>query len=290
MGAYRIGEIKRICNIVHPKYGVLTAIGNQHISLFGSKENIKKAKTELLEALQPDGKAFVNAAIEDHDFIMGKTKCALTWYSADDKSDIYADAITHVADGLTAQIHYKEHSFTIQTKLIGRHNVENLLPAIGLGIDLGISTETIQKAISELENLDFKLSLSNGINGATILNDAKNSNVEGFIEAIKTAKQFPHQKKHIISKGIIELGLEKGESYERIISALNDVGMILVTTDSLFKKIHPEENIIVLNNESEILNYIQEKADKNTLIIIEGKFTKGFVQALVIPSDNEGSH
>lgn len=281
MGAYKMGEIKVICDLVHPQYGILTAIGNQHLSLFGSKENLESAKSELLQALPKEGKAYLNSTIENKSFFESKTKCAKTYYAINEKSDIYAEQIQHSTDGLTAKIAYGKQSFTIQTKLIGSHNIENLLPAIGVGIDLGMTPAEIQKAVSELKNVEAKLSLHKGINGSTILNDAKNSSVDGFIAALKTLSSFPDKKKYIISKGIIELGVEKGESYERIVSVLNDVSVTLITTDSLFKKYDKKDSVLVLNDEMAIFQYMKKNTNKESIAVIEGKFTKIFIESII---------
>ncbi len=60
MGARNRGDIKEICDIVHPKKGIITAIGEQHLESFGSMDAIKDTKFELADSLPPDGKLFVN--------------------------------------------------------------------------------------------------------------------------------------------------------------------------------------------------------------------------------------
>ena len=58
MGARHVGDIKELCELVHPKYGLLTSVGPQHLETFGSIENIAGTKYELIEALPKDGIAF----------------------------------------------------------------------------------------------------------------------------------------------------------------------------------------------------------------------------------------
>jgi UDP-N-acetylmuramoyl-tripeptide--D-alanyl-D-alanine ligase len=60
MGAKNIGDIKEICDLVHPTYGVLTAIGPQHLETFKTIENVRKTKMELIDSLPKEGKAFIN--------------------------------------------------------------------------------------------------------------------------------------------------------------------------------------------------------------------------------------
>ncbi len=277
MGAYRLSEIKKICNFVHPKIAVLTAIGNQHLDLFGSKENLETAKAELLEAVPPSGKVYINASVAHKDFFESKTKAPLIYYSLSSNTPLYAEKIEQKKEGMSALITYKEQSFTIQTQLVGTHTIENLLPAIGAGIDLGVPIAVIQKTASQLTNIEAKLSLHSGVHGTTILNDVKNSSVEGFIAALKTASHFPNKTKYIVSKGIIELGSEKGESYRRIVSVLNDVNIVLFTTDSMFSQQKSSELIKTYKDEKTLLEAVSKKADAEALIILEGKFTKNFV-------------
>lgn len=60
MGAKNIGDIKEICDLVHPRIGVVTAVGEQHLESFKSIENVQRTKFELVDALPADGMAFVN--------------------------------------------------------------------------------------------------------------------------------------------------------------------------------------------------------------------------------------
>ncbi len=59
IGAYERGKIREVCQMLKPKIGILTGIGSQHLSTFGSLENIKKAKYELIESLPKNGIAII---------------------------------------------------------------------------------------------------------------------------------------------------------------------------------------------------------------------------------------
>ena len=62
LSAYKRGEIRQLADLVKPTVGIVTAIGNQHLALFGSRDNIRKAKLELIDALPQDGVALVEPA------------------------------------------------------------------------------------------------------------------------------------------------------------------------------------------------------------------------------------
>ena len=79
MGAYVVGEIKELCDLVHPKYGILTRIGTAHLESFGSEENIIKGKFELIESLPSDGFAILNGDDEKQVNYKLKNKVRTIW-------------------------------------------------------------------------------------------------------------------------------------------------------------------------------------------------------------------
>src|SRR3989344_1546848 len=257
LGAYKKGEIKAACEIIHPGYGILTGIGNQHLSLFGSKENLMEAKAELLESLPKDGIAYINKDVKDWKYFSEKTKATKVFYSVDSPP------------------------FEIKTNLPGKHNIQNLLPCITLAMHLGITKKQVQSVLKNLKPVSGRLSLEKGINGSTILNDSYNSNLDGFISAIDTANRMSFSKKLILSRGIIELGDEKNSSYRKIIEELNRSDLTLLTTDNLFKSLDTKNKVMNFSKESKMLDFIKQKTDKNTLILIEGRFEPKTLEALL---------
>jgi len=135
----------------------------------------------------------------------------------------------------------------------------------------GLTDSLINKTASTLKPVSGRLSSKKGINGATILNDSYNSNVEGFILAIKNASDIKFQKKYIVSRGVIELGKEKKSSYQRILETLNDSDLKLLTTDKDFQKLD-NNKVEYFSDENSLLNYLKKILNKNSLLIIEGRF------------------
>ena len=260
IGAYRKGEIRSICQFINPKFGILTAVGNQHLSLFGSKKNLIDAKSELLESLPVDGIAYINKDIKEWKYFSQKTKAKIVYFSL---SDIPTD---------------------IKINLLGVHNLQNLLPCIILASDLGIEKSIILKAVKNLRTLKGKLSFEKGINRSTILNDSYSSNVEGFLAALNTASKMNFKKKYVISPGLIELGTEKTPSYQKIIEVVNNYDLTLLTIDRLFKRLDSKNKVVDFHSENKLVDYIKEKADKNTLIVIEGRFERKTITSLVAHS------
>lgn len=281
VGAYRKGEIKTVCDLIHPTYGILTAISNQHLDLFGSWQNLLETKSELLSSLPKNGKAYVNKDIMGYKKIISRLNCAATTFSLHKNADIMAKNISLNHDGMKATIFYHREILHIETGLIGNHNLLNLLPCIALSLDLNINKEDIIKAIKKLKQPGKKLSLHSGLSGSKILDDSYNSNVRGFIAAIKTAALFPQKKKIILSRGIIELGREKPASYRNIVEELNKTSLSLYTTDAIFARFDRQNNVKIFTNERKMVNYLKSTADNDTLTIIEGRFEQKTIQKLL---------
>ena len=281
MGAYKRGEIKSICELVHPTFGIVTALGNQHLELFGSKKNLVAAKQELLVALPTFGKAYVNSEIPEYGQMIKTIKFKISSFSLTKKADIIAKDIKSKDGYLTAKIVYKKTDFPIKTKLFGFHNIMNILPCVGLAYDLGISKFKIIEAVNNLQPFNKRLSLDKGINDATIIDDSYNSNVEGFIAAINLAAQFRKKTKFLLTRGIIELGKEKISSYKRILKKLDKSDLKLLTTDKLFANLD-KTHVKFFLNEQDLLNFVKDSADNQTLLIIEGKFPAGFIKSIIV--------
>lgn len=285
-GAYRRGEVQQSVRLLKPKYSILTAYGTQHLDLFGSRENIIKGKSEILQILPKNGKGYVNA---DTMTMSGYTEKAeliekfniqapIASYALQKEADVRARHVYYTQHGMHAHISYQTFHFPIHTKLIGSHLISNLLPCIALAIDLGMSIPEIQTAVSTLEPVKGKLSLTQTKTGFAILDDGYNSSEHGFIAAIHALKQFPQRNKIIISKGIIELGAEKKPAYQAIIYELEKTAIQMFTTDALFQQLNKHKHVKHFSSERKLLQALQSNLQPNTIILIEGRFSDSILE------------
>lgn len=280
MGAYRLGEIKDICRFVKPDRGILTGIGNQHLDLFGSKENLVQAKKELFEAIPENGTSYINKDVQDLNKVLEGLKCHIKLYSTHKAADITAKNILLENHTIHADIQYLSHNIKITIPILGKHNINNLLPCIACAFDLDISEKEIIERAAKLHSPLNKLTIHHGPNNSTLIFDSNNTNVEGFISSIETASNFPHSKKLIVSRGIIELGHEKQTSYNRITEEINQKGLLLYTTDELFQFTNQARSVRFFHNEQELLTDLIAQVDRDTLVVVEGKFTQKFIKNL----------
>lgn len=210
MGAKRPGDIKEICDLVKPQLGVITSIGGQHLSTFGSIENITKTKFELYDAVEKNGgTVFLNF---DNEYIRaeaarrsGKTVS----YGTSDAAQVFASDISASSAGSAFALNASGERFDIKTRLLGTHNVCNIAGAAAVCLHLGMGQRDIKYAAQLLESVEHRLELHPFIGGSVLIDDSYNSNPVGCIEAVNVLASFEGRKKIAVTPGVIELGEEE---------------------------------------------------------------------------------
>jgi len=228
MGAYRRGEIHDMARLTRPHIGVLTAIGPQHLERFGSIETIEMAKFELLEALPADGIAVVNNDDPRVRRLAGTLRLAeVRRYGIDtsaDELDLAAVSITHGPDGLTfTLVECGGPRVTVRTRLIGLHNVSNILAAASVARAAGVSLREVAGAIGRLQPVPHRLETHTGADGVTIIDDAYNSNPVGAFNALDALAAFETGRKVLVTPGMVELGAEQDAWNEKLGAKAADV-------------------------------------------------------------------
>lgn len=208
MGAKNPGDIKEICDLVRPRYGMITSIGEQHLETFGTVENIIRTKFELVDALPSEGRAFLNA---DNLHIRGRIvknvpvisygveAASSAMYTATDIAvDANGSQFTVTAPGGETRV------FT--TRLLGAHNIQNLAGCIAVAHTLGITLEELVYPVRMLKPVPHRLQLlPNGY-----IDDAYNSNPAGFRAALDVLGLFEGQRV-LVTPGMVELGQRQEE-------------------------------------------------------------------------------
>ncbi len=298
MGAYKRGDIKELCRLVKPEIGVLTGIGPQHLERFGSIKNIKLAKFEIIENLPPFGVAIINNDDEVCKGLMDKIRIKRVGYGIEESQkskvkgqrcgedlieignwkleigNIIAEDVEVDSDG----IRFKVKGEVFKTKLLGRHNVLNILAGIAVGLELKIEIGKIREAIEELNFIPHRLSLIKNLAGAWVLDDAYNSNPVGAAEALFTLSKFEKRRKILITPGMIELGeieYEENKKFGKKAAKTCDI-VILVgqkRTEPIFDGLREEgfleKNIIVVNNFKSARKELEGIITSNDIVLFE---------------------
>ena len=212
MGARYEGEIKELCDLVHPSHGMITSIGPQHLDTFGSIENIQKTKFELADALPEGGMLFVNGdseyAIEQ--FERGGYKGAILYHSEQEGEGYYASDIkvSNLGTEFTVNAPSGE-SARMSMKLVGAHYIINVMGAIAVAHKMGISLEELKIPVRRLQSVPHRMEMKDH-GDVTIIDDAFNSNPIGSKAAVETLALFDGLK-ILITPGMVELGADEDE-------------------------------------------------------------------------------
>ena len=279
MGAFKRGEIKEKADFIRPKYGILTKVGTAHLESFGSQENIQKAKFELIDSLPDDGIAILNKDDEYQVSYKLKSKCRVVWVSLKDKNaDVYAYNIKLSSEGTKFTCEFKKNheKCELETRLLGDANVYNIIEAVALAYELGLTLDQIKVGVKRINAIEHRLELKR-LDNITIIDDAYNSNPDGARMALDVLNLMDG-KKIVVTPGMIELGDKQYEynmEFGRHIAKVGDE-VILVgkeqtkpILDGIKKEKFDTNKVHILNDVKEAFPLMRKLADKKTFVLLE---------------------
>jgi UDP-N-acetylmuramoyl-tripeptide--D-alanyl-D-alanine ligase len=281
LGAKEIGEIREVAQLVQPKIGVLTNIGPTHMETFKNIENIMKTKYELIEELPTDGIAIFNYDNEYIKKLADKTFKEKILYGLEDtdKLNIYADNIVVSEFGSSFTLKDDQgNSVECTTKLLGKHNISNLLAGASVARALGLSFEEISKGIAKVEPVEHRLNIINSGSGVIVIDDAFNSNPIGSKAALEVISQFKEGKKIIVTPGMIELGdMEEAANREFGVNIGKVCDYVILVGEKRTKPIYEglmetnynNDNIFIVSNLDEATAIIGKIANPKDVVLFE---------------------
>ena len=201
LGMSGLGEILRMVNIVRPKAAVITNIGISHIEKLGSKQNIARAKMEILEPMDKSNLAVLNADSSElwdvKDTIIPKTV-----FFGQGRGDVRAKNIkSDDVNGLEFDIYGCYGEMTFRVPLPGIHNVNNALAAIVVGFQMGLSQEEIQRGLLNLKLPEMRLQFKKSYFGADIIDDSYNASPDSMKAALDLLSQRGQGKRRAVILG-----------------------------------------------------------------------------------------
>ena len=266
MGAYVKGEIAGLCKLVKPKYGILTKIGTAHLESFGSEQNIIDGKFELIESLPSDGFGILNGDDPKQVNYKLKNNVKIIWVGIDNPDvDVRATNIKCNSKGTSFDVVFKgdDNEYHFETRLLGKHNVYNILEAIACGKEFGIDILDLIKAVKGVKTIEHRLELKK-VSNFHMIDDAYNSNPEGAKRALEVLSMMDGLKV-VVTPGMIELGDREDElnkEFGKQISKVADYVVLIgeVKTKSiregLLESSFDKEKIIVFNDVREAFPFI----------------------------------
>ena len=283
MGAKKTGDIKEICDIVNPDHGIITSVGPQHLDTFGSIENVAKTKFELADAVgKKGGMLFANGDNE----IIRQREDSVILYGTDNSFSFRAENITGGREGICFDLVCEEDRVSVSSKLLGRHNVLNILSAGALAYKLGVPLKDIAFAIGRLTPVEHRLELKGSVAGSMLIDDAYNSNPEGCLEAVNVLDSFKGMTKVIITPGLVELGekeyecnFELGKKAGLVCDKIILVGKnrSKPLADGVKSTDFDTENLFVADSFKNAMEIYSSFADSNTVVLLENDLPDNYL-------------
>jgi len=307
MGAYNRGGIKLLCDIAKLKIGILTGINEQHMATFGSLENIIKTKYELIESLPENGLAIFNGS-NPYTFRLylktKKPKRVFRFQAIADRiePDIFAKNIEVFEDFIRFRIFTKKGEVEdFKVNLLGAQNVPNLLAAILVARELGMSFEEIKKACQKIKSEQGGMKLIKTKDDLNIIDSTYSANPDGVIAHLDYLKIWP-TRKIIVMPCLIELGSASKEVHKRIGKKIGQVcDLAIIVTKDKFKEIKEGatlsmakpplsgvamksgmlvENILFVEDPKEIFERIKTFCQPGNVVLLEGRIPREVVELL----------
>lgn len=270
MGANHLGEIRTLCNIARPDYGIITNVGTAHLEGFGSFDGVLKAKTELYEHLRKvNGIALYN----DIDPVLTEKIYRIVNravpYSYPTGIELTVEALTSEMN-LAVRIKYRNRNYDVNTNLFGVYNLDNLRAAIATGLFLGISMDQIVEAISEYCPGNNRSQVKTTENN-TIVCDSYNANPTSMMLAIKSFSELGDRNKVFILGDMLELGEKSEEEHQKILDelvSLKPYKVLLV--GHVFNKLAAANGLKSFPDVGKLRSYLKQSPLKGTTVLVKG--------------------
>ena len=289
MAAYKIGEVKRLCQILPPDIAVITGIDEQHNSLFGGIENTLKAKSEIIFNAKKNATIILNYDNQYLRSLKLPAENKVITYALNNPADLTAEKIVMTENGLNFVLKYKNNSYNCETELISEHNVLNLLSATAITMSMGVEIEKIIPLFKEILPPDKTLAVVKPNANLTILDDSYNANPSGVKSGIKTLGSFSGHK-ILILDDILELGEHTTRIHQELAQTIADSKPDLVLlvgknyADLLIKHLQSlnfpadkvlKESKVTHLKAKDILK--QSLVNKKTVVLFEGRRSENYL-------------
>jgi UDP-N-acetylmuramoyl-tripeptide--D-alanyl-D-alanine ligase len=275
IGTNHIGELKYLCEVLHPTHGLITNIGYEHLEFFHNLSGVAKAEGELFQSLNY-GCGFIN---NDDKRIVAKARLLKKKYTygfSKAKVDVQGKFIGMNAHGYAKFeiIPEGKKSFTIELPLPGSHAMQNALAAVAVGLSFGVSSKNIQYAVKNFKPVSKRMEIIT-VGGGRILNDTYNANSDSVLSAIETIHSMKCTgKKIIILADMLELGSTANREHKRVAVALNKMKFDhVITFGQLAKVIHDYSHAkgkMHFVKKDRLCDYAEQIAGRGDLILVKG--------------------
>jgi len=283
LGAYKKGEIAALSEIVKPTIGVTTAVSDQHLALYGDMYDVIASEMELINHLPKKATTLLNAdsigVVELFKKIKNKT---VFWYTTKKKvshsgNTFFAYDITPSTTGVDWKCRYKDIVLSFRSPLLGIHTVSNILPAVALGLQFGLSLLDIKHGVKSLRALPKTMErVELDLSGSVCIDDSFNASPESVQAAISYMNLFM-KRKILVMSPLIELGRMGKQRHIEIGQQMANLDVVFLTNKNFYNDIRTGikskngKTQLISGSYSFLAKKLKELAHKGDVVVFEGK-------------------
>lgn len=269
MGANHIGEIRDLCNIAYPDYGLITNIGKAHLEGFGGFEGVIRAKSEMYKHLMENNKLiFANGEDQLLSELLGPYQ-PIQKYNDERNSECFVKSLVFENGKLSASISVSKIDYQIKPQLFGKYNLVNIMAAIEIGRYFNVDTQDIIQAIEKYVPENNRSQILKTENNTLIL-DSYNANPSSMKAALESFSEINSLDKVTILGEMKELGDASYDEHKKIIElatiSANNKNLFVGEGFAPFSK----NTGLYFNSTNELIEYLKDKNFKGQLIFIKG--------------------
>ena len=210
-------QIEALAPLAQPQIGIVTNVGETHMELLGSLENIAKAKSELVEAIPAGGTVILNA---DNPYVAGMRSKAragvrVLTFGLEEEADVKGADIVTAEGQTTFTVTYAGQTQAYTVAMVGRHNVYNSLAAIAAGFAEGLTPAEIHDGLLNLETTKMRFECQQ-VKDWQVINDAYNASPMSMTAAINTLSELTSGRKIAVMGDMLELGSVSESAHRRV--------------------------------------------------------------------------
>ena len=273
MGMNHLQEMSRLSMIARPDIACITNVGTAHIGELGSRENILKAKLEIINGMKEGSTLIIN---QDNDMLqtvelphlnvvrVGKGK----------EASMQASHIVLEETKSSFEVEYQGKKEIIEVPVQGEHNISNALIAIAVGIELNISLEDIKKGIQEFKLTKNRMDILEK-NHKTVIDGTYNASVDSMKSSIDVLANYKKRKVAILAD-MLELGDYSQQLHEKVGSYVASKGIdILVCVGKEAKYIYQKaresmKDVYYFESNQEVIARLDELLKEDDVILVKG--------------------
>ncbi len=231
LGMNHAGEIRTLVNVAEPDVRVWTNVGEAHIGFFASLDAIADAKAEILENATASTLLVANADDERIASRTGAFAGRVVTFGIDRAADVRASGVVDRGmDGTSAQVTTPHGAVTLTTPLVGRSNLENVLAAVAVATELGVTLDAIAVRAGGLRPAAHRGEVIRLRDGVTVIDDSYNANPTATRRALEVLSGSTGARRVAVLGEMLELGVQASVLHEEVGRAAAAAGVDLLLT------------------------------------------------------------